>query len=344
MRHVGVSSIPGGRRTLVVAGIVCVVLLAVAATPQLLGSDVRRAFGGLEHARPVWLRAAAAGFLGALLCNAWVWRSAIRLCGGQIDRGRAVACYGVGSLVNTALPARVGDAARIALFSRSFGGARDRYWTTGGVFGAIGAARALVLAVLVVVGAALGALPLWPVLVLGGLAGVAVGVAWFARGRSARRHVAHALDAFRALGQSPGGGVRIVAWVAAATVARVGGAAAIAAALGVSDPVLAALIIVPTLDLTTVIPLTPGNIGIGTGTVAVALQARGVDLTKALTTGIALQAIETAVSIVVGAGGALYLAQFGSAGTRRRALAVAGAAAGIVLVASFSATVLADLV
>jgi hypothetical protein len=177
-----------------------------------------------------------------------------------------------------------------------------------------------------------------------GLAGVAAAVAWFARGRQAHRHVAHVLDAFRALGQSPGGGARIVGWVAAATVARVGGTAAIAAALGVSDPVLAALIIVPTLDLTTVIPLTPGNIGIGTGTVAVALQARGVDLTKALTTGIALQAIETAVSIVVGAGGALYLARFGSAGTRRRALAVAGAAAGIALVASFSATVLTDLV
>src|ERR687886_426358 len=304
MRHIGVSSIPGGRRTLVSAGIVCVALLAVAATPQLLGSDVRRAFVGLEHAQPIWLWAAATGFVAALLCNAWVWRSAILLCGGRIDRVRAVACYGVGSLVNSALPARIGDAARIALFSRSFGGGRDRYWTTGSVFGAIGAARALVLAVLVVVGAALGALPLWPVLVLGGLAGVAVGVAWFARGRSARRHVAHALDAFRALGQSPGGGAQIVGWVAAATVARVG----------------------------------------GTGAVAVALQARGVDLTKALTTGIALQAIETAVSIVVGAGGALYLVRFGSGATRRRTLAVAGAAAGIALIASFSATVLTDLV
>ena len=142
MRHIGVSSIPGGRRALVAAGIVCVALLAVAATPQLLGSDVRRAFAGLEHARPIWLWAAAVGFLGALLCNAWVWRSAIQLCGGRIDRVRAVACYGVGSLVNSAAPARIGDAARIALFSRAFGRERDRYWTTGSVFGAIGAARA----------------------------------------------------------------------------------------------------------------------------------------------------------------------------------------------------------
>jgi len=332
------------RPMLVAGGIVLVAVLAVVATPQLLGSDVRRAFGGLEHARPVWLWAAAMGFLAALLCNAWVWRSAIHLCGGRIDRARAVACYGVGSLVNTAMPARIGDAARIALFSRAFGGRRDRYWTTGSVFGAIGAARALVLGVLVVVGAAMGALPLWPVLVLGGFVGAAVLAAFFARGRRARRHISHALDAFRALGRSPVGGARIVAWVAAATAARIGGAAAIAAALGVSHPVLAAVIIVPALDLATIVPLTPGNVGVVSGTVAVALQSRGVELTRALTTGIALQAIETAVSILVGAGGALYLARFSSATVRRRALAIAGAAAAVVLVGAFSATVLAGLV
>jgi hypothetical protein len=42
-----------GTRTLAVAGVACVVVLAVAATPQLLGSDVRGVFGGLEHARPI---------------------------------------------------------------------------------------------------------------------------------------------------------------------------------------------------------------------------------------------------------------------------------------------------
>src|SRR5438067_5982617 len=330
-----------GPRTLAAAGIVCVALLAVAATPQLMGSDVRRAFGGLEHARPVWLWAAAAGFVAALLCNAWVWRSAIGLVGGRIGRTRAVACYGVGSLVNTAAPARLGDAARIALFSRSFEGGSDRYWTTGGIFGALGAARALVLGVLVLVASLLGALPRWPLLVLGGFVTAALAVAFFARGRRPHRHVAHVLDAFRALARSPLGGARIVAWVAAATVARLGGTAAIAAALGVSHPLLAAVIIVPALDVATLVPLTPGNIGIASGTVAMALQSRGVDLTKALTTGIALQGIETAVSIVVGSGGALYLARFGSATTRRRALAVAGAGVAL-LVGAFSATVLAD--
>jgi len=333
-----------GRRTLAVAGVVCAVLLAVAATPQLLGSDVRRALDGLEHARPIWLWAAGAGFVVALLCNAWVWRSAVLLVGGRIDRLGAVACYSVGSLVNSATPARIGDAVRIALFSRSFPGGGERYWKAGGVFGAIGAARALVLGVLVVVGSVLGALPRWPLLVLGGLVLAAVAVAFAARGRRAERHVAHVLDAFRALSRSPLGGARLVGWVAAATAARIGGAAAIAAALGVSHPVLAAVIIVPALDLATIVPLTPGNVGVVSGTVAVALQSRGVELTRALTTGIALQAIETAVSILVGAGGALYLARFSSATVRRRALAIAGAAAAVVLVGAFSATVLAGLV
>jgi uncharacterized membrane protein YbhN (UPF0104 family) len=336
-------SLAGGR-ALVAAGVLCVALLTVAATPQLLGSDARRAFVGLEHARPIWLWAAGAGFVAALLCNAWVWRSAILLVGGRIDRVRAVACYGVGSLVNSATPARVGDAVRIALFSRAFAGGRDRYWKTGGVFGAIGAARALVLGVVVLVAAVLGALPLWPLLVLGGFVAVGVAAAVFARGRRARRQVSHVLDAFRALGRSRSGGARLVGLVAAATVARIGGTAAIAAALGVSHPLLAAVIIVPALDLATLVPLTPGNVGVVTGTVAVALRSRGVELSKALTTGIALHAIETGVSIVVGAGGALYLARFGSGEMRRRALAVAGAAAAVVLVGAFSATVLTQLV
>jgi hypothetical protein len=78
--------------------------------------------------------------------------------------------------------------------------------------------------------------------------------------------------------------------------------------------------------------------------VAVALRARGVDLTKALTTGIALHAIETAVSILVGAAGALYLARFASASGRRRALAIAGATVVVLVVGAFSATVFADFV
>src|SRR5205807_24648 len=125
---------------------------------------------------------------------------------------------------------------------------RARLWTTGGVFSAIGAARALCLGALVVAGAAAGALPLWPVLLLGGLVAAALVAAFFARRRRAERAAAHLLDAYRALACSPARGARTLAWVALATLARLAGVTAIASALGVGSPFMAAVIIVPALD------------------------------------------------------------------------------------------------
>jgi uncharacterized membrane protein YbhN (UPF0104 family) len=334
-----------GRRGIAVAGTACALLLAIVATPQLLGPEVRRAFAGLEQAQPRWLWFAAACFVAALLCNAWAWRETILLCGGRIGWLASVACYCVGSLVNSAAPARVGDAVRIGLFSRAFDAEtrRERLWTTGGVFSAIGAARALCLGVLVLAAAAFGALPLWPVLLLGTFVAAAVAAMFFARRRSAERTVAHLLDAFRALGRSPAGGARTLLWVALATVARLVGVAGIASALGVGSPLMAAVIIVPALDLAGIVPLTPGNLGIASGTTAVALQTRGIGLTQALTAGIALHAIETAASIAIGGAGALYLSRFRSPGVRRRIVAAAGASASVVLLGAFAATVLVDL-
>jgi uncharacterized membrane protein YbhN (UPF0104 family) len=335
-----------GRRGVAVAGALCAVLLAVAALPQLLGPEVRRAFAGLEQARPAWLWFAAACFVGALVCNACAWRATVLLCGGRIGRLASVACYGIGSLVNSAVPARVGDAVRIALFSRAFDADErsERLWTTGGVFSAIGAARALCLGSVVVVAVAAGALPVWPVLALGALVLAAAAATFFARRHGAERAAAHVLDAFRALGRSPARGARTLLWIALATVARLLGVAAIASALGVRSPVKAPVIIVPALDLAGIVPLTPGNVGIGSGTVAMALQARGIGLTEALTAAIALHAVETAASIGIGGAGILFLTRFRSPAARFRVVALAGAAASIALVWAFSATVLVELV
>ena len=41
------------------------------------------------------------------------------MCGAELGYGDANARYGVGSLVNTFLPARLGDAVRFGLFSRA---------------------------------------------------------------------------------------------------------------------------------------------------------------------------------------------------------------------------------
>src|SRR5205823_2810247 len=173
----------------------------------------------------------------------------------------ATARYGAGSLVNTFVPARAGDAVRIGLFSRVVP-RRHRVLATGGAFALLGAARALVLGVLVVAGALAGAMPLWPLLLALGLAIAAVAVALAGRGHEAHSRFAHVLDAFRELGRQPAGGARIVAWIAFATLGRLAAATAVGYSLDIRYPLEAAVVVVPALDLAGLLPLLPGNIGI----------------------------------------------------------------------------------
>ena len=74
---------------------------------------------------------------------------------------------------------------------------------------------------------------------------------------------------------------------------RLAAATAIAAAFGVEQPLVAALLIVRALDLAGILPLTPGNVGVASAAVAFALKAHGVGSEVALTAGIAFGAVET---------------------------------------------------
>jgi uncharacterized membrane protein YbhN (UPF0104 family) len=335
--------IKSSHRLFLAATALTLALLAIAFVPELLGSEVRRALAGLSSARPIWLWLAGVCFICSLVGTAGAWRSAIGLVGGRIGWLDAGARYGIGSLINSFAPARLGDVARLALFSRALD-TDERLWRVGGSFVVIGAARALVLALLIVAGSIVGALPLWPVLMLIGLTGVAALAAMTTRNRTARMHAAHLLDAFRVLGRKPKRGACIAAWITFATIGRVGAAASIAAALGVRSPLTAALLVVPALDLSGTMPLTPGNVGLTSGAVAAALRAQGVALTTALTTGIAFHAVETVAGIGFGLASVLFLAPFSSTGARRRTTLAVGAATCAVLVGAFGATVLVDLV
>jgi uncharacterized membrane protein YbhN (UPF0104 family) len=214
----------------------------------------------------------------------------------------------VGALVNTFAPARLGDAVKIALFSRAIDGP-DPVWTAGGVYTAVAAARCLVIAALVVAASLTGALPLWPVFALcGGVAALGAFALSSARWRRYPRLV-HLLNGFAALERSPRLGAQVLAWSIGTELARLAATAALSVALGLPHPLLVALVICPALDLAGAIPLTPGNIGVASGTLAVALHSRGIGVTQALGVGIAIQALETAVSLSAGTAGALYFAK-----------------------------------
>jgi uncharacterized membrane protein YbhN (UPF0104 family) len=332
-----------GRRGYAAAAVVLLILLAAVATPELLGARVAAALHRLDGADAKLLWVAGVGFAVAIFCAAGSWWSAIGLCGGRLSLADASARYGAGSLVNTFVPARAGDAVRIGLFSRVLPN-RERLWTSGSAFAALGAARAVVLAGLVVAGALAGAVPLWPLLVVFALVGLAVAVTFRARGRHAVSKRAHLLDAFRALGREPLSALRLIGWIAASTAGRLAAATAVGAALGIDQPFAAAVVIVPALDVAGLVPLTPGNLGVTSGAIAMAFQAHGVSFTQGLAAGIAFHAVETAVGIMFGIGSLLWLAPYPSPGVRRVALLAGAASWAVGIAGAFSATVLVPLV
>jgi uncharacterized membrane protein YbhN (UPF0104 family) len=221
----------------------------------------------------VALEDASAGWLwlaaAAFVAALFCSASAWRAATKLPDRLDAYARYGVGSLVNSFAPAHAGDAVRLALFAKASPD-DHRILTAGKALASVAVMRLGCVGILLLA-------TLKPVAIVLLLLAPVIG--------------------------------RVPAWVAAATVARVVAAAAVAAAVGVPSPILTAMLVVPAIDLAGLFAFTPGNIGLKTGAIAMALQAQGVDMTTALSSGIAFHAVETLVGIVFGSAGTLYLSR-----------------------------------
>jgi uncharacterized membrane protein YbhN (UPF0104 family) len=283
-------------------------LAIVAAAPQIAGGHLVHAVNGLGDADRGWLGLALSGFAVAFLLGVGAWRTAFAAAGAEIPPTQAAARIGVGAMVNSFAPARLGDAVKVALCSRAID-APGRMWTGGGVYAALEGARSLALASLLVVASMTGALPLWPAFALVALAAALV-VAARASSR-VRRHarIKQLLSGISALASSPRAAITVIAWSFGVQLAQLLATIAVARALSVPHPVLAALVILPALGVAGAFPLTPGGLGVGSGAVAVVLASRGIGITQALGVGIAMQALETAVSVTAGSLGALYLAR-----------------------------------
>jgi hypothetical protein len=105
---------------------------------------------------------------------------------------------------------------------------------------------------------------------------------------------------------------------------RVLAASALAAGIGIPSPLLAGLVACCAVDLAGLLPLTPGNVGLAGGAIAVALTARGVGLTQALGLGILFQGVESSVSLALGL---VSLVGLGGVPTGRGRVMLVGAAA-----------------
>ena len=323
------------RSTLVAAAVLGAA--ALVAVPRIAGAHLVPAVDGLGDANRGWLGLALAGFGLAFLCGVGAWRTAFAAAGAEIEPAETAARIGVGALVNSFAPARLGDAVKVALLSRAID-SPGRMWTGGGVYAALEGARSLALASLLIVASVTGAIPLWPVFVL---LAVAALIAVAARASRRVRHHARIqklVAGMSALASSPRAAATVLGWSLGVQLTRLLATVAVARALDLPHPMLAALVILPALDLAGTFPITPGALGIGSGAVAVALASRGIGMTEALGVGIAMQALQTAISIIAGSLGALYLTQV-HARLPRYALTAATYGATAVIAAALGAAV-----
>jgi uncharacterized membrane protein YbhN (UPF0104 family) len=293
---------------------------------RLIGWPLQHAFAALSAAQPLWLSVAVASFAVALVCSAFAWRSVFCARGGSISRVEASARYGIGSLVNSLLPGNAGGACRVLLFARVLPGDQC-LWAASSIPAAVGAARAALLAVLVLAAAGSGALPAWAALLPGAIACTAAAACIWARYRAPRaRWLSQLLEVFGSLGRSPRGALRLLGWLAASIAASVLAVAAVLASLGLGAPLSTALVIVPALAVATLVSVFPAGIGMGTGAVAFVLHQRGVDPTTAFTAGLVLNSVETVAGLGTGLASALVLGLPAPAARRRALVAAAGCA------------------
>jgi uncharacterized membrane protein YbhN (UPF0104 family) len=101
------------------------------------------AVGRLRDLQPAPAVMAAACLLVTLAASAGAWRCALRSIGADLRYREAWGCYGLGSLANAALPARLGEAVRIGLFARRLPHS-NRALLSGGACLAVAGSRAVV--------------------------------------------------------------------------------------------------------------------------------------------------------------------------------------------------------
>jgi uncharacterized membrane protein YbhN (UPF0104 family) len=291
-------------RHIVIAASSLALLAVLCASPSLLGNRVREALDGLDAARPAWLWIAGFAFAGTSACGAFAWRAAIRACGTSLPAGDAAARYCVCSGVNAVSPAHLGSALRLALFARV---TRGGCWTVGGAAAAVGVTRIVWLGALIALGCASGVLPAWPLIAIATIVFAAAVAALASRRLRLPKKLEQLLTAFQALGRSPRDLATVAGWTLAGAAGKVGAATAIVMALGIDDPLRAALIIVPAVELAAILPITPGNVGLASAAVAFALGAQGVAADVALSAGLAFGGVEVLAGIGIGLTGALGL-------------------------------------
>ena len=278
-----------------------------------------------DPATVVW---AAAAFAVSLLATASAWHVSFTAVGARMGRGQACASYSIGSLVNTFVPANLGEGVRAVLFGRSLPESGSRACTAAGAVGAVAVARALAHTLVLSSAVLIAGFPAWLVLAPASLGVVVCAAVLVVRRRPGESRLASLGAATVALARRPSFGIRVIAWTSLATAARIAAASAVAASLGVHNPLQAGLLVTAALIPAGAFPITPGSVGITSGAISLVLAQHGIAMPTALAAGVLFHGVESAVSVTIGLLGAPFVLRPGSDVPRRASqVALVGAAA-----------------
>jgi uncharacterized membrane protein YbhN (UPF0104 family) len=270
-----------------------------------------------------WWVAAAIGLnLLSVVVRSLAWEAVIRQAMPPPRPGfRPVfAAFGVGLFANAVLPGRIGELARVAVLTRRMPTRRGT-WPT--LLGTVFAHRVFDLVpvlLLVAYVLATARIPKWAITSL--TIAAAVGTALFAFALASARH--HEREPLLGLGPARrlvtmarhGLGVMHAPFAAALAILLqcAGWVLQLLAvyvsmlAFHIDAPLPAAALVLVLMNVATVFPLWPGNVGLVQAAIALPLLQYGVDSAHGIAYGFGLQAIEASVGVGVGL---LFLAREG---------------------------------
>jgi uncharacterized protein (TIRG00374 family) len=259
-----------------------------------------------------WIVVAVALNLLSVVARAIAWRAVVAQALPQTPRFLHIfSAFSIGLLANAVLPARAGELARVAVLRGHL--ARGRGYTAtllGTVFmhRLFDAVPALLLVVYVL---ATAKVPHWAITALVIAAGVVLLlVAVALAGARLRRPVLEELSTIRRIFESARLGLEVlrspVAALVALTFQCIGWFLQLLAvwvtmrAFEIDAPLPAAALVLLLMNVATVFPLWPGNIGLLQAAVALPLVSYGVPYARGFAYGLGLQLLEMSVGVGVG--------------------------------------------
>jgi glycosyltransferase 2 family protein len=277
------------------------------------GPDFGRLADAFRAVEWQWVAAAVLLNFYSIVVRSSAWRVVItHACARPWPSRRTVfSAFSIGLLANAVLPGRVGEIARVAVVTRRL--RRPGAWPAlvGSIFTHrlfdVVAMAGLVLYVLYT-----ARIPDWAVPILGVFIGVGVGllVASLLLARRHHRPFTEELGPIRRVLRTARYGLNVlrqpIAALQALTFQLLAWAAQFFAvwaafqAFGIDEGFAAAGLVFLIMNIVTVFPFWPGNVGLVQAAIALVLLPYGVDYAHGFAYGIGLQAIEAGVGILLG--------------------------------------------